>query len=251
MSRALCAVLALLCAPAAPSSAKLTVSPRYADVRGGQPLVLTLATGTHWHLEQPHCLIGTPAALNRAYAVPLPCHCTGSALPPAHRAHLRHRVACTGGASLRLRCRTYPLPCGTGGGNMGRRPLLAPAPVMPTEKGALLRCPHTCHLSRRGDARTPPVPVPYPYLYCHLSPVTTTRHHAVWAPQAIRGWRPCRSRAARSSHARRCRRRTSRQAPSPSRPTWPPVLTRALSAGPPAPGLHVLPRAPTMPSPNY
>lgn len=74
MSRALWAVLALLCAPAAPSSAELTVNPPYADVRGGQPLVLTLATGTHWQLEQPHCLIGTPAALTRV--------CSAAAMPP-------------------------------------------------------------------------------------------------------------------------------------------------------------------------
>ena len=97
MSRAFWAVLALLCAPAAPSSAELTVNPPYADVRGGQPLVLTLATGTVNQLEQPHCLIGTPAALTRACAVPLPCRRTGPALPPAHRTHLRHRAACTGG----------------------------------------------------------------------------------------------------------------------------------------------------------
>eukprot|EP00964_Phaeocystis_antarctica_P006943 scaffold3751_cov55-Phaeocystis_antarctica.AAC.2 len=65
MSRALWAVLAVLGAPAAGSPAELTVSPPYADVRGGQPLVLTLASGTYVDLEQPHpsCVHSAPAML--------------------------------------------------------------------------------------------------------------------------------------------------------------------------------------------
>ena len=58
MCRTALAVL-LLCAPA-PASAELTVSPAYADVRGGQPLLLTLPAGTRWDLEEPHCFIGAP-----------------------------------------------------------------------------------------------------------------------------------------------------------------------------------------------
>ena len=155
MSRALWAVLALLCAPAAPSSAELTVNPPYADVRGGQPLVLTLATGTHWQLEQPHCLIGTPAAL--MCAVPLPCRRTGSALPPAHCTHLWHRAACTGGHHCATSSRAdSSLPCGTRGGRMGRRPPAVPTLVVPMGRETLLWCPHLPPV-RRGERRTPPV----------------------------------------------------------------------------------------------
>ena len=65
MCRTALAVL-LLCSGAA-RSAELTVSPAYADVRGGQPLLLTLPAGTRWDLEEPHCLIGE----RRVAAVPL------------------------------------------------------------------------------------------------------------------------------------------------------------------------------------
>ena len=72
MCRTALAVL-LLCAAAA-RSAELTVSPAYADVRGGQPLLLTLPSGTRWDLEEPHCLIGAPAALRAHSAAALPAH---------------------------------------------------------------------------------------------------------------------------------------------------------------------------------
>ena len=60
------AVLALLCAPAT-SSDELTVTPAYADVRGGQPLLLTLGSAAYLDLEQPHCIIGG----QKVAAVPL------------------------------------------------------------------------------------------------------------------------------------------------------------------------------------
>ena len=72
MCRTALAVL-LLCAAAA-RSAELTVSPAYADVRGGQPLLLTLPSGTRWDLEEPHCLIGAPAAFRAHSAAALPAH---------------------------------------------------------------------------------------------------------------------------------------------------------------------------------
>ena len=72
MCRTALAVL-LLCSAAA-RSAELTVSPAYADVRGGQPLLLTLPAGTRWDLEEPHCLIGAAAALRAHSAAALPAH---------------------------------------------------------------------------------------------------------------------------------------------------------------------------------
>ena len=150
MCRTALAVL-LLCAAAA-RSAELTVSPAYADVRGGQPLLLTLPSGTRWDLEEPHCLIGAPAALRAHSAAALPAH--GSRAAACEPSAPEAQGGWHGGGSLPTwghACRTYPL-----------------------------RAHH-----RRSEGGGTPTPT----LTLTLAPTLTLILTLVWAPQAIRGWR--------------------------------------------------------------
>ena len=74
------AVIALLGAPSAASS-KLTVSPPYADVRGGQPLLLTLDAAAYLDLEQPHCIINDVEVAAVPLAGGTQLSCTAVAAP--------------------------------------------------------------------------------------------------------------------------------------------------------------------------